>query len=323
MNNDLTFLASAYLDGDVTQAERAQVEGDAELLAEVERLRQVRAVLGDHDDAPISVRERHLAAALDAWDRLPAAERSGEQRDATPLGANSAAMAGAASVTAPASLSDRRQRRASSRVLAIAAGFILVLGGGLVLRSAIQSGGANDSFSIADAPAPAAEEQLDQQAQLEVAAADELFAEEGAATEEIFTEEPAAAPAEADSAVADDSESEGTGVVIGGPESAALEDELEVLDSEEALAIFADDIRNASRSEDIATETAEATEQATVDFGFDLCGLVDQVVGPALWANPGLFDESVLVGIARSTNEAVAYREADCTVVARTALLNP
>ena len=61
MTDDLITLASAYLDGDTTAAERAQVEADPELLAQVERLRQVRAVLGDTEAAPISVRERHLA----------------------------------------------------------------------------------------------------------------------------------------------------------------------------------------------------------------------------------------------------------------------
>ena len=47
MNDDLTLLASAYLDGDVTADERARVENDAEVLAEVDRLRSARALLGD------------------------------------------------------------------------------------------------------------------------------------------------------------------------------------------------------------------------------------------------------------------------------------
>ena len=87
MNDDLTILASVYLDGDVTADERAQVEASAELLAEVDRLRTVRAVVSttsSSDAAPISMRERHLAAALDAWDRLPDNERTGALRDSTP-----------------------------------------------------------------------------------------------------------------------------------------------------------------------------------------------------------------------------------------------
>ena len=39
MTDDLTLLASAYLDGEATPDERARVEADPALLAEVERLR--------------------------------------------------------------------------------------------------------------------------------------------------------------------------------------------------------------------------------------------------------------------------------------------
>ena len=101
MNDDLTLLASAYLDGDTTPAERAQVDGDPATLAAVERLRQVRAVLSQTDSAPISTRERHLAVAFEVWDRLPTSEFGG---DATPAGAQSAAAAGQASITSPRSV---------------------------------------------------------------------------------------------------------------------------------------------------------------------------------------------------------------------------
>ncbi len=56
MTDDDLNLASAYLDGDVTADERARVEADAELIAEVERLRQVRIVLGDTETPAISRR---------------------------------------------------------------------------------------------------------------------------------------------------------------------------------------------------------------------------------------------------------------------------
>ena len=71
MNDDLTLLASAYLDGEATPDERARVEADPALLDEVERLRDARATLLDArwferpgDDA----REAAIAAALAAWD---------------------------------------------------------------------------------------------------------------------------------------------------------------------------------------------------------------------------------------------------------------
>ena len=72
MNDDLTLLASAYLDGDVTADERARVEADPALLVEVDRLRYVRVLLADVEPSSISVRESLLANALDAWDRVPA-----------------------------------------------------------------------------------------------------------------------------------------------------------------------------------------------------------------------------------------------------------
>ena len=71
MNDDLTLLASAYLDGEATPDERARVEADPALLGEVERLRAVRVTLldarwfeGPSDD----VREAAIAAALGALD---------------------------------------------------------------------------------------------------------------------------------------------------------------------------------------------------------------------------------------------------------------
>ena len=47
MNDDLTLLASAYLDGEATPDERARVEADPALLGEVERLRAARVTLLD------------------------------------------------------------------------------------------------------------------------------------------------------------------------------------------------------------------------------------------------------------------------------------
>ena len=93
MSDDQTFLASAYLDGDAAPEERAQVDGDPTALAEVERLRQVRAVLRQTDSALISTRERHLATALEVWDRLPTSEFSDND---TPVGTQSAAAVGQA-----------------------------------------------------------------------------------------------------------------------------------------------------------------------------------------------------------------------------------
>ena len=59
---DASELASAYLDGEVSDVERARVESDAALVAEVERLRRVRAALGEVPTAPSASREAAVAA---------------------------------------------------------------------------------------------------------------------------------------------------------------------------------------------------------------------------------------------------------------------
>jgi hypothetical protein len=71
MNDDLTLLASAYLDGEATPDERARVEADPLLLGEVERLRTARVRLLDttwFERPSDEVREAAIAAALGAWD---------------------------------------------------------------------------------------------------------------------------------------------------------------------------------------------------------------------------------------------------------------
>ena len=95
MTDEADFLPSAYLDHEVTAHERALVETDADLLAEVESLRMLRAELSELDPPAISTREEQLAGALAAWDRLPEAERLGTARDATPDGTPATAIAAA------------------------------------------------------------------------------------------------------------------------------------------------------------------------------------------------------------------------------------
>jgi hypothetical protein len=160
---DMTAVASAYLDGEVTPEEQARVEADSALQAEVERLRQVRAVLGDTDPAPISMREEQLASALGVWDRMSEAERSG---DATPVGA---AAAGAASITTPqpTSLSSRRERRGdrSKWLLGAAAALVIVAGAGVVLRDVINDSDSSDTAgdsASTEAPADVAMNETDE-----------------------------------------------------------------------------------------------------------------------------------------------------------------
>lgn len=303
MNDDLTTLASSYLDGAVTADERARVEADAELQAEVERLRRVRAVLGDTEPPAISMRERHLAAALDAWDRIPTPERAGELRDVTPAGAPSAAAAGAATVTAPTSLDARRRSRANVRILAIAAGLVIVLAGGLVARSVLRTTDDDVAGDLSDATEAPVE--LDARAEADVAAADEAF---GDGTEEDLS---AATIAVAESGAQTDT--------FLGADEAPPDDGIVVLSSPEDLAVYADFlVRNAP------TELADdgGAPAADIPDAFPLCD-VDRIVGPALWEAEGLFDTVVVVGIDDARGEAVAYEPETCNVVARTPLLDP
>lgn len=66
-------LASAYLDGDVSESERAQVESTPALLALVDELRSLRTGLADVPAAPAVSREAAIEAALAVFDTLHAA----------------------------------------------------------------------------------------------------------------------------------------------------------------------------------------------------------------------------------------------------------
>lgn len=319
MTDDLITLASAYLDGETTAAERAQVEGDTDVLAEVERLRRVRAVLGTTESAPISVRERHLSGALDAWDRLPASEKLG---DATPVGDDAAGAAGGASITAPTSLRDRRAKRTSisPRILTAAAAVVVIAGAGLVVRGALDSGDTND-LSSSEASADVGDSfDASASAEFEVgpeAAAEETFDQDGEADEPVV----AAVPAPASDAVQ------------GGPEEPPGNDDLEVLSGNDELADFANrkviaDARIAGSTGEAVESDAPADAAASDDVApdttlappVDLCDLIDEFVGFALWDAVGLFDDPIAVGIDNATGDAVAYRDDTCTEIARTPL---
>jgi hypothetical protein len=106
---DATELASAYLDGEVSDVERARVEGDRALLDEVERLRQVRAALGDVPSAPPTSATASIAAALSVFDEQHAVA---DEQD-----------------TNVAPLAHRRRMRWMQGVTAAAAVAVIVVGG--------------------------------------------------------------------------------------------------------------------------------------------------------------------------------------------------
>lgn len=164
MNDEQFFLANAYLDDELTDAERAAAEADPEVMAEVDELRALQALMRDVEPPSEATQEAAIAAAMSHF-----------------------------GVVAPPATSQRvaphRTRPSYSRYLAVAAG---VLGVGLLGVAVANLGTGDDDDSASDEPAaeePAAESRLTE---------DEPFAAESAddmATAEVPAEEPAEEPA--------------------------------------------------------------------------------------------------------------------------------
>jgi hypothetical protein len=318
MTDDPTSLASAYLDGDLAAADRARVESTPELLAEVDRLRQVRAVLADLPEVSISTRERHLAAALDAWERLPEQERTGALRDATPSGVDAAAVAGAAAVSTPARTSSRRAgrrgRHSSMWLGAAAAGLVIVLAGALVLRSAnIDS---DDDAPVAESSSDADVDTLDQSSSADTqvpAVAAATIAE--SELQRASAGETEAAPSENASDVATDAADEAPPSDTG---------ELVELVTPADLADFAAAAVDAPASGDLPEGATVITDAAPADTAADpaatesplpACLGADVVVGLANYQG-----QTVVVGLDVGRNLALAYLADGCVRIASASL---
>jgi hypothetical protein len=120
MNRHQLELVTAYLDGEATPEERAAVESDPQLAAEVERMRAVRSALQETGDPAAHARERAIAAALAVFDEehgiaavAPPAERDAPLTEIMPL-------------------ARRRQLRWQQRLGAAAAAALVVVGGAIV-----------------------------------------------------------------------------------------------------------------------------------------------------------------------------------------------
>jgi hypothetical protein len=305
MTDEADFLPSAYLDDEVTAHERALVETDADLLAEVESLRMLRAELSELDPPAISTREEQLAGALAAWDRLPEAERLGTARDATPDGTPATAIAAASAMSRPR---DRRRTRAP-RWLALAAALVIVVAGaGIVLQRVGRPNGSDDSAATPDV----ATEETDTEAASEVEgnevpAADESVGDgDGAPEAETLAAEDLDQELEQLEAAAD----EGVDLENASPSAEADElgppadtdtTELPVLADAEDLAEFASFAAGAPKSD---------TEATTPFAQCDHLG-IDVVVGSAAYVGSG----PVIVGIDEDRGVAVAYLPDSCTAV--------
>jgi hypothetical protein len=284
MNDDLTSLASAYLDGDVTADERARVEADQALLAEVERLRYVQVLLSSTEPPSISVRETLLANALAAWDRVPTT---------------------ATTTTTPTSLADRRRTNTNRRLMGVAAAIVLVLAGGIVLQT-VSSDTADDSASRSAGDATD---------QPEVAALSETTAEATTATAEV---PPSAPPPAVDATLPEGAELD-TGINDAAPPA---ETELEQLSTPEELGIFASDAVGAPQDPDVPAATSASVDDRLTDSQLTILEAqwplslgADYVVGPALYLSV-----EVVVAVDESRELALAYEAANCREVARARL---
>lgn len=217
-------LASLYLDGEATPNEVALVEGDPDLMARVNAFRLVQAHVG----APTvvvspPVKERHLSAALDLFDSTAPELSATATRTAAP--------SGQASAHAVVDLTERRTRPAtnvppkqSQRVslLATAAGFMVLLVGGVFVASQVDGDSTTETASV------------------EIATAADDAMEEAAEAANDAMEEAAEDTAErADGAAAT---SAAQAVAGGADEDAAEEAEVpESDDAEEAFAVAAEE----------------------------------------------------------------------------------
>jgi hypothetical protein len=162
MNDDLDLLASAYLDGDLDDAARAEADRDPAVAARVAELRTVRDAVATVGPATVpqpDTRARLLAAALAAYDELHATIDTSTDTDTD-------VAAAAVLVHAP----PRRARSSRSRWLgAVAAATVVAAGVGAVVAS-VRSGDDDDSAGITDAAVVVTDDESDARVQEDTAA---------------------------------------------------------------------------------------------------------------------------------------------------------
>ena len=298
MNDDLTLLASAYLDGEATPDERARVEADPALLGEVERLRAVRITLLDaswFERPGDAAREAAIEAALGAWD--------GAGSDLPQSGTETPAAARSSHVR-----TFERRRRPSTRWLSAAAALVAVAGLGVVV-SRFDGESDDDTSSVAiEAPADTA------------ADGDALFD-----TSEEQTEQTASSGNAERTASADDAASESGGAE---PSSGAVEQAPSAAPAAtvapEETALVADAALQVilSSPAELGSFAAEA-KQASVD-GADNAVTVscvgDELEGIEYLAIGTYRDRAVVIAIVVERERALAIDPDTCEIVAEAPL---
>ena len=190
---DDDLLASLYLDDEATPEERATVENDPQLMAQVRAFERIAADLGDVAP-PADLQRVQIAAALDLFDQqhgraAPATDEPGTDQP-------SAGEPSADASSAVASLADRRAHKAARRGipswLSAAAALALVVGGiGFV---ASRTGNDSDETAGADAATD-----------VSASGVDRSFEETAESAESMLQAEAAESEPMEDSAMEDDS----------------------------------------------------------------------------------------------------------------------
>lgn len=146
MNDEQTFLANAYLDGELTVDERRIAEADPEVMTEVEQLRALQSALRDTPPPSVEARESAISAAMATFGEIAAGE----------IAATGAPIVEAEPTKAPVVV-PFRPRPAYAKFLGVAAAVVAVAGLGIIVSQAGR--GSDDSATdMADTAAEASVE---------------------------------------------------------------------------------------------------------------------------------------------------------------------
>lgn len=135
MNDEQYFLANAYVDGELTGAERRSAESDPDVMSEVEQLLSLRSRIRSVEPPSAARREAAIAAAMAGF----GVASSVPQR------------------TTVSTVMEFRRRRWSTRYLGIAAGLVMIGLLGAVVVTSLNGSNDDDSASkfVADEPTAA------------------------------------------------------------------------------------------------------------------------------------------------------------------------
>lgn len=196
-------LISAYLDGEATADERARVEADPSMLAEVDRMRALTGRTVAIDDPGVAdpfTRRRHLGAALAAFDELQADAGAAPEIDlrrpstaaATSQSSDEGASSGDDRSDESALVADvvamarpDRRRRPLGALVAAAAGVVMLVGVAVPLANRSGEDSGVETASIGDA----ADDSTDGARSMEASAVESEEMESFAADDEAMTDE--------------------------------------------------------------------------------------------------------------------------------------